>query len=73
MHDAGNVAAEDGGPLLDEDTDILHVGVERVDGDGGVLDDNLAGTSGGQRGVTDFEGSTGLGEPGSLVGDGHCG
>lgn len=73
MHDTGDVAAEDGGPLLDEDADILHVGVERVDGDGGILDDDLAGASGGQRSVTDFERSSGFGEPGSLVGDGHFG
>ena len=34
---AGDVAAKDGRPLLDEDTSVLHVTVERVDGDSGIL------------------------------------
>ena len=37
VHLADDVAAKDGGPLLDKDAAVLHVTVERVDGDGGVL------------------------------------
>jgi len=40
---AGNIAAYDRWESLDKDPDVLLVPVNRVDGDGGVLDDNLAG------------------------------
>lgn len=41
VHLAGDIAAKDGRPLLDEDAAVLHVTVQRVDGDGGVLHHNL--------------------------------
>jgi hypothetical protein len=33
---AGDIAANDGGKLLDKDADVLHVTVEWIDGDGGI-------------------------------------
>jgi hypothetical protein len=41
---ACHVASEHCGPLLDEDTMVLHMPVERVDCNGGVLHDDLAST-----------------------------
>jgi len=64
---AGNITSEDGRPLLNKDAGILHVPVERVDGNGGVLHDDSARAGGGKGGVTDFEGSVGFGEPCGLV------
>jgi len=55
IHLAGHIAAKDGGPLLHEDAVVLHVAVQRVDGDSGVLDDDLAGASGGHGSVADAE------------------
>jgi len=55
IHLAGYIAAKDGGPLLHKDAVVLHVAVQRVDGDSGVLDDYLAGASGGHGSVADAE------------------
>lgn len=67
MHLAGYIAAEDRRPLLDEDARVLHVAIERVDGDGGVLDNDLSGASCGQWGAVDFQGCAGLDEPCGLI------
>jgi hypothetical protein len=68
MHCTGDVAAKDGGPLLDKDADVLHMGVEWVDGHRGVLNHNLAWASRRDGGITDFEVIACLGEPRGLVG-----
>jgi hypothetical protein len=39
VNDSCNVATEDSGPLLNKDTVVLHVPVQRIDGNSGVLDD----------------------------------
>ena len=62
-----DIAADDRRELLDEDPGVLLVPVDGVDGDGGVLDDDLAGTCGWHWGRADFEGSVCLLEPGGLV------
>lgn len=64
---ASDITSEDCGPLLNEDTDILHVAVEGIDGNGCVLDDNLTGTCFGERGIADLERGAGLVEPGCLI------
>lgn len=40
-HLASHVTAKDGRPLLDEDTGVLHMAVERIDSDGSVPHDEL--------------------------------
>lgn len=64
---AGHVTAEDGGPLLDKDARVLHVAVERVDGDGSILHDELAGTGRRQWGVAHVQGCVGFHEPCGLI------
>ena len=67
MDFARDVAADDRWELLDEDPGVLLVPVDGVDGDGGVLDDDLAGACGGHWGEADFEGRVGCFEPGGAV------
>ena len=67
IHLASDVTAKDSGPLLDEDADVLHVTVERVNGDGGILHNNLSGTGCGQWSITDLQRGVGLVKPCSLV------
>ena len=67
IHLAGHVTAEDGGPLLDEDAGVLHMAVERVDGDGSILHDELAGTGRGQWGVAHLQGGVSFDEPCGLI------
>jgi hypothetical protein len=57
---AGNVTAFDGRQLLDEDADVLLLPVDGVDGDSGVLDDDLASADGGHWGGAEFKGEAGL-------------
>jgi len=40
-HFTSDITAKDGGPLLNEDASVLHMRVERIDGDGGVLHNNF--------------------------------
>ena len=42
IHLTGHITAEYGRPLLDEDARILHMTVEWVDGNGSILNDELA-------------------------------
>ena len=67
IHLAGHVTAEDGRPLLDEDAGVLHMAVERVDGDGSILHDELAGTGRGQWGFAHLQGDVGFDEPCGLI------
>jgi hypothetical protein len=67
---AGDVAAEDGGPLRDEDAVVLHVAVQGVDGHGRVFDDDLGGPRGGKGSRANAEGLRGGVEPGGGVGGG---
>lgn len=67
IHLAGHVTAEDGRPLLDEDARILHMTVEWVDGNGSILDDELARASRGQWGIANLQGGIGFHEPCGLV------
>jgi hypothetical protein len=70
----GDIAAYDRRELLDEDSDVLLVPINGVDGDGGVLDDDLACCGCWHRGWSDFERSVGLLEPcGLVIGCGHVG
>lgn len=50
------VAAKDDGPLLDEHAAVLDLPVDRVDGDGVVLDNDLVGIGFGVLGICDTEG-----------------
>lgn len=52
IHLTGNIATEDGGPLLHEDTGVLHMTVERVDSNRGVLNDKFSWTRCGQRSIS---------------------
>ena len=63
IHLTGHVTAEDGGPLLDKDAGVLHMAVEWIDGDGGILHNELTGTGRGQRGITHLQGGVGFDEP----------
>ena len=67
IHLAGNVATEYRRPLLDEDARVLHMAVERVDGDGGILHDKLAGTGRWQWYVVHLQGIVGFDEPCGLI------
>lgn len=62
-----DIAADDRWELLNEDPGVLLVPVDGIDGDGRVLDDDLARTCGWHWGRADFEGSVCLLEPGGLV------
>lgn len=70
MDGSGYVAPKYRGVLLHEDAEILHVAVERVDGNGGVLDHDLAGAGGGERGRSDAQWRAGGVEEGGGVGHG---
>lgn len=63
MDYTGHVATEDGGPLLDEDSSLLHVAIQRVDGDGNVTDDEFVGTGGRHRCFAHLQGTIGFVEP----------
>jgi hypothetical protein len=63
----GYIAAEDGGPLMDKDARVLHVAIQRVDGDGSILDDDLTGTYGGHWGILHLKRSASLDEVCSLI------
>lgn len=52
VHLTGDIAAEDGGPLLHEDPGVLHMTVERVDRNRGVFDDDFSWASCGQRSIS---------------------
>ena len=68
----GDVAANDSGPLLDENPSVLHVAVEWVNGDGGVLHDDFSSAGFGYWGVADLEGGVGFVKPcGLVLGSGH--
>ena len=67
VHLAADVAAKDGRPLLDEGTGVLHVTVERADGDGGILHDDLPHAGFGHWGVADRERGARLVKPCGLV------
>jgi hypothetical protein len=64
----GNITAEDGGPLLDEDAVVLLVAVQRIDGDGGVLENYFVGSGWGKGSWVDYERFARFFEPGCLVG-----
>jgi hypothetical protein len=64
MNKSGYIAAEDGGPLLHEDTVVLHVVVERIHSHSGVLHNNLAWTGGGHGRFADLTGCRGCREVG---------
>ena len=68
IHLASYVTAEDSGPLLDEDADVLHMAVERVDGDGSILYNELSGTGYGQWGVVHLKWGASFDEPCGLIG-----
>ena len=68
MNFAGNIATEDGRPLLDEDADILHVAVEWIDGDGSVSNDEFVRTSGRHGCFAYLQGGIGFAEPCCFVG-----
>jgi hypothetical protein len=53
--------------MLNEDAVFLHVLVERVDGDGSVLDDNFIGSSYGYGSVANFQGGVDCCEVGGTV------
>jgi len=72
MHSAGHVTAENSRPLLNEDAHFRHMPVEGVDGDGGVLDDDLVGTDKGHWCFAYLEGGVGFLEPRGLVGGHFC-
>lgn len=72
VHDAGDVAAEYGGVLRDEDAEVLHMRVERIDGDCGVFDDDLAWACSGDGGGTDAEGGACGVEEGGEVRHDYC-
>lgn len=52
IHLAGDITTEDGGPLLHEDTGVLHMTIERVDSNRGVFNDEFSWTSCGQRSIS---------------------
>ena len=65
---ASHVTAKDCRPLLDKDARALHVGVQRVDGNGGVSDDEFVRPGGRHGSLTHLESSVGLVQPRGLVG-----
>lgn len=52
IHLTSDIATEDGGPLLHEDTGVLHMTVERVDSNRGIFNDEFSWTSCGQRSIS---------------------
>lgn len=74
MNFTSDVAAHDGWELFDEDPDFLLMPVDGIDGDGGILDDNISCASYWHRSRSDFERSVSLLEPcGLILGCGHVG
>lgn len=72
-HLPSDVAAKDCRPLLDEDTMIEHMPVERIYGDASVLDYDLPWTGGGKRSIANLEGSSGFDQVCGLVSSTrHC-
>jgi hypothetical protein len=61
------IAAKNSGPLLHEDTVVLHVVVERIDSHSGVLHNDLAWTRGGHGRFADLKGGRGRREVGCEV------
>ena len=67
---ASDVAAEDGGVFLDEVPGVLDLVVDRVGGQGVVLDEELVGLGLGDRALLDGDGALELGEDSGSVGHG---
>jgi hypothetical protein len=63
----GHVTAKDGRPLLDEHAVIEHMPIERIDGNGGVLDYNLAKACSRQRRIAHLQRSAGFDKVCSFV------
>jgi hypothetical protein len=67
IHLASHIATENGGPLLNEDSRVLHMAVEWVNGDRSILDYEFTGACGWQWRGIHFQWSTGFDEPCCLI------